>query len=458
MNPVDSVPLELAGDTVPIPAGFAQRQYLSALRRHPGTPDVRLCTAFRLTGPLDVPALVRAVRLLIGRHEALRSVPGEAGDESFLACASSSPDRPVRLIRAQAPSPRHFDQYVRLRLAAMLTEGSQPGRWRPVQSVLVRAEEGAHVLVLTVSHLVVDGVGLQMLTRELWELYRGLLGGVDVEARLGAAPSVRSQVRLERELALASRIRTESYWTHRLRDCPVNPWPNPWPDDERRDVAGGGTARSLPVQTFQAIARGHRSSEFVVALAAFAAELIQRTRRDRMVIQVPIDLRGPEARGAVGMFSMQLPVVVDRDWFSGSGNAVFAVRRAVLDAVEYRYVHPEVLTSARQAADQGGRRALSVLATHLDHRAPAGDAGTEGGVRIETFGPLPVTKGYSAGLLLNVIQETDRTVLLLEYGRMARHDAESFMDSVLRRVSSGDFRVGAAAEATRNPEPAHDHP
>ena len=65
-------PTRDGGDHV-FPASFAQRRLWFLEQLEPDTALYNVPVAFRLTGPLDVPALERAYDTLLERHEILRT-------------------------------------------------------------------------------------------------------------------------------------------------------------------------------------------------------------------------------------------------------------------------------------------------------------------------------------------------------------------------------------------------
>src|SRR4029077_1446763 len=56
------------------PTSFAQQRLWFLDQLEPGTAAYNLVRAFRITGPLDVRALTLAIRAIVQRHEALRTI------------------------------------------------------------------------------------------------------------------------------------------------------------------------------------------------------------------------------------------------------------------------------------------------------------------------------------------------------------------------------------------------
>jgi Condensation domain len=421
-----------------------QYHYLGCLNG--ASHDVRLCASFRLTGELDVPLLVSAVRMVVNQHGTLRLRLGGHGARLALTLAATVPERPLRLVRAVTGSPEHFDLYVRRRIRAMCS-GARSGRsWRPFELALFRLDEASHVLALVASHLAVDGRALDTIVRRLFTLYFDLVnkGPMNKDDAATAAPAPESdsvrQVMGERRLMERDQPANDRFWAARLHGRPpalrltaAEPAPT-----------GGAVSRSVPSAQIRASARVGRCSGFVVALTAFVAELFTRTTQDRILVHVPVDLRTPEAHDAVGMFAMQLPVLVSRSWLHESAAALTAVRDQVLSAVRHRYVDPARMISLMLSTRPlGVLDTTSVIATHIEHRhpPPEGRPGATAGPRIERFPLRWTSPGFPGGMLLSVVSTAGPTTLSLEYAGslLGARDAESLLAGVAARISTGRF-------------------
>ena len=67
-------------------ASFAQQSFGSDQLGKPGTAAYNLVRAFRIAGPLDVHGLTSAIRAVIRRHEALRTVFDRVEAEANRSC------------------------------------------------------------------------------------------------------------------------------------------------------------------------------------------------------------------------------------------------------------------------------------------------------------------------------------------------------------------------------------
>ncbi|WP_345337333.1 condensation domain-containing protein, partial [Actinomadura viridis] len=129
-------------------------------------PDI----AYRLRGPLDVPALVAALRWIVDRHEVLRSRYGVTGGEPFVVVDDADSfqvdvaevadiDEAREIARAEAEAP--FDLAV--------------GPLCRARVLRVGAED--HVLLVVFHHSVFDGWSIGVFQRELSVAYGAFAGG-----------------------------------------------------------------------------------------------------------------------------------------------------------------------------------------------------------------------------------------------------------------------------------------
>ncbi|MBI0379469.1 amino acid adenylation domain-containing protein, partial [Streptomyces albiflaviniger] len=170
--------LEPVDRSGPLPLSFAQQRlwYLDQLM--PDSVFYNMCDAYRVRGPLDLDALQRALRMLVERHETLRTAFVEQDGVPYQV--GLAPDAPV--VRRAA-------EVVRIELAERNEEGVRdlvaaeartPFRLADgalMRVVVARLAEDEHVLVVTMHHIVSDGWSVNVLVDELGRLYREYVTG-----------------------------------------------------------------------------------------------------------------------------------------------------------------------------------------------------------------------------------------------------------------------------------------
>ena len=208
-------PIAAAPRAARLPLSSAQRRMRFAWQLDPQGAAYNICGALELSGELDVGALGRALDALEARHESLRTrFPEDAAG----AWQQIEPARGVALLVSDlgGQPAEQRGQSVRGELA---TEASAPfdlehgPLWR---ARLVRLGREEHVLCVCLHHIIADGASMDVLVRELCELY-----AADREGRapeLGALPIQYADYagwQAER-LAAGEEARQLGYWMREL--------------------------------------------------------------------------------------------------------------------------------------------------------------------------------------------------------------------------------------------------
>lgn len=275
-------------------------------RLAPENPFYTNGVALRLRGPLDVPALQRALDDILCHHPALRA--------TFDLAAG----RPVQRIGAQ----------VRLRmlelshlagserLAAGIAHATHEARrpfdlrtgpaFRPSLATL-GAED--HLLSLVAHHIVSDGPTVVLLVRDLAEAY-GFHSGRAARPRLVSPHSYAAYCHRSNRPDSATRTRLQrdlAYWRDQLHGAdPTVELLTDRPRPVVRSRSGDGIVVDLPDDLVVAARRLCAEcgvSMFVLLLASFRALLAQQTGQHDLLIATTVSRRTrPELRRLIGYF------------------------------------------------------------------------------------------------------------------------------------------------------------
>ncbi|QLE75882.1 amino acid adenylation domain-containing protein [Streptomyces rectiverticillatus] len=303
-------------------------------RMLPGRTAYNETKAIRLDGPLDVAALRAALRGLVARHEGLRTVFRETGDE------------PRQVVRAPAePDFTVVDGTGRGEAAVQETLAAESARRFDLAegplfvARLVKLADDAHVLVLSLHHIVVDAASATVLTRDLSALYRAWRDGTE----LGLPDLTWSYAEYAREQAAAlegpEAAADLAYWRETLGgDLPALNLPTDRPRPAVMTSNGRAVFRTLDPELstrLRELSRARRGTLFMTLLAGYAAMLHRVTGQDDIVIGTPISDRPQRAEDLLGFFVNTLALRFDL-----SGDPSFAalldrVRGRALDAYDH---------------------------------------------------------------------------------------------------------------------------
>jgi amino acid adenylation domain-containing protein len=165
----EATPLRPTSRPGPLPLSASQQGLWFIDQLLPGTASYNIPFGFWLTGPLNDSALEKSLEEIYRRHEVLRTTFPLVNGEPAQVVGQSA----FRLTRVDLrPFPAAGRQAEARRLAREeaqrpfdLTQGPL------LRSTLVKVEEEIHFLLLTLHHIAVDGWSLDILLRELGELY-----------------------------------------------------------------------------------------------------------------------------------------------------------------------------------------------------------------------------------------------------------------------------------------------
>ncbi|WP_327070447.1 non-ribosomal peptide synthetase [Kitasatospora sp. NBC_01302] len=299
------------------PLSSAQQRLWFFWQLRPDSSEYNVPQATRLRGPLDLPAMTRAVARLAERHSLLRAtIPLVDGVPMMRIAPRLTVELPVTDL-TDLPAPareRALGEAVdRLALSTFDLVGGPLFR-----AGLIRLAAEEHVLVLAFHHIVVDGWSIGLLQRDLNEEYAAALDGAPEQ---GAEPAVeaydyRDYAAAERQmLAGPRRAEAMAYWREQLAGAPEQfSLPTDWPHPAVPSGAGASRPFQFSPQLAQqlgTLATRYRVTKFTVLLSAYAVLLARLAGTAEVVIGVPVSGRTRlETERVVGLFVNVLPLRV----------------------------------------------------------------------------------------------------------------------------------------------------
>ncbi|MTJ66344.1 non-ribosomal peptide synthetase, partial [Nocardia seriolae] len=306
-----------------IPLSLAQQRMWFLNRFDTASAVNNIPLAVRLTGDLDVDALLAAVGDVLERHEVLRTIYPEnaegrgvqvilPADQVRLDSAANAGIfgggtglAPIAVAEAQ----------LRERIAELVLTGFDVTASAPVRAGLFRVSDAAaptHVLVFVVHHISGDGWSVRPLARDVMVAYAARANG---EAPQWAPLPVQyadfalwQRETLGDENDADSLISQQvSYWSSELAGLPDQiDLPSDRPRPAVASNAGGVHEFSIDsdlLAGLHGLAREHGASLFMVVHAAFAALLARLSNGDDIAIGTAVAGRGEqEIDDAIGMF------------------------------------------------------------------------------------------------------------------------------------------------------------
>ncbi|MFE8605408.1 amino acid adenylation domain-containing protein [Archangium violaceum] len=342
----------------PLELSFAQQRLWFQEQLHPDAPANNLTGAVVLSGPLDLAALGSALAALVARHESLRTLLGASGGVPHQRVVA--PWRPALEVES-LPGASAGERLEQARQVAR-DEASRRfdlEREPPLRVRLLRLDPERFVLVLSLHHIAADGVGLQVLERELSALYRASRSGTD-----GALPVLPAQVA---DFAAWQRRWVEGpeypaqldYWKRQLAGlCPVE-----LPTDHPRQRASSmrGAEVRLPLlsgaqaRKLRALGHAEGATSYMVLLAALGVVLRTWTRQEDLVVGgAAANRHRPGLEGILGFFINIILLRLDVSGHPRFRELVRRVRQVCLDAYSHQDLPFDRLVDALQPGRERG--------------------------------------------------------------------------------------------------------
>ena len=343
------------------PLSFAQRNVWFFEQWNPGTPTYNVGSAYAVEGPLDGQTLEQAAHEVARRHPALRTGFATRGSET-VQVVGVSPAVPFQHRDLSTLPAAQREEQARALAEEEVRRPFRLDRGQPLRALLIRLAADRHLLVLTVHHIVCDGLSMGLLLRDLGQSYRALLAGQN--PALPPAPGYPDFAVWERQRwesgAVADGLR---HWQAQLAGAPeVTQLPTSRPRPAEQTFRGN-TLRIEVDRELAALVRRQatalRTTPFVLMFTAFSAFVARYTGQRDVVLGTPVAIRdavdaGFDPEQMVGPLINTLPLRTEL-----SDNPVYRdlldqVRDTVADAQEHSSVPFERIVDAL-----GRPRALS---------------------------------------------------------------------------------------------------
>jgi acyl carrier protein len=318
-----------------------------------------LPSAHRLVGALDRDCFETALRALIARQPALRTV---------LAVSSEGVEQRVldnvNLALGFADLSAAADpEAAALEAAnALQAEPIDLRQGPPFRAALLRIGENTHVFVFVVHHLVWDGWSFDLLYTELAELYAAALEGRSPHLPALGLDYGDFAAWQQAQLAAGRWEAAIRHWQQRLLPLPA---PLQLCAEGRRPEPLSGAGDSLllrlppaEVDALHALARRHGTTLFVLLLAAWAEALARIGGREDLILGLPVRGRErPELLPLMGCFVNAVPLRLQTrsgaldDWLG-------VVHARLAEALGQAELPLDVLVPALRRAGAASERAL----------------------------------------------------------------------------------------------------
>jgi amino acid adenylation domain-containing protein len=324
----------------PAALSFSQQRLWFLDQIAPRGPAYVMIGSLELRGALNAPVLERALRTLVDRHEALRTVfVNLEGEPRQVVSEPGAWTLPVVDLSAEADK----DQRLRELLREEATRGFDLARGPLFRARLYRLAADSHVLLLAMHHIISDGWSIGILIRELGELYARLARG-----EAATLPALKLQyrdfARWQRGWLQGEALEVQlAHWRARLAGAPqVLELPADRPRPSVESFRGAFHSFTLPLELADALrglARREGATLFMTLLAGFTLLLSRYSGQQDLLVGTPVANRSrTEIEDVVGCFVNTLVLRADLSGELSVRQYLARMREVCLDA----YAHQDL--------------------------------------------------------------------------------------------------------------------
>jgi amino acid adenylation domain-containing protein len=338
---VDDLPLIARREQgVEVPLSFAQQRLWFLEQLQPGNPVYHLPTAVRVTGPLDVTALEKALTGIVQRHEILRTTFTVDDNPQQIIAPFAQPS--VRVVDLNDLSVEVRDAEMRRRIHEEAAVPFNLSEGPLLRTLLLRLGEHEHVIVLTLHHIISDGWSSTVLVREFCEFYEAIVA--NRTPALKELPLQYADYALwQRDWMQGEVLESQlSYWRRQLSDLRMLELPVDHPRPAVQTFRGAKQTRVvLPAisESLKALGHSEDATLFMVLLAAFGSLLSRYCGQTDITVGTPVaNRRRTELEPLIGLFVNTLVLHLDTAECESFRELVRRAREVCLGA----YAHQDV--------------------------------------------------------------------------------------------------------------------
>jgi Condensation domain len=318
------------------PLSFAQQRLWFIEQLDPGNVAYNIPLGVKWVGPLNLAVFEKCVSEIVSRHETLRTTFANVGGEPVQVI---SPPAKISLPVVDLSRASEVDHARRTEVKTSFDLAKGP-LWR-VKLLRLAAEE--HVVLFTLHHSISDAWSLNVLVREMVELYTAFSRGH--RSPLDPLPVQYADFAIWQRAWLQGDVLQSNldYWRKQLNGAPTRlelPTDRPYTQSGKREGALHSFTIPLDITAkLKEIARREEATLFMVLLAGFAALLSRYSGQEDMLIGTAIAGRQrAELEKLIGFFVNTLVIRMDLRRNPSFRELVTRVRETMLGA----YAHQDV--------------------------------------------------------------------------------------------------------------------
>ncbi len=344
-------PLQPVPRDAPLPLSYAQQRLWFIEQLGISAHAYHVLQVIELRGPLQVTALRQSLQEIIRRHEILRTTFVTVDGQPHQLIGPPTP-MPLPIVELRGVPDGEREARVRWLAREEVQRPFDLTQGPLLRAKLIRWDVEAHVLILTMHHIVSDGWSQSVFWGELAALYEAFAAGDSTPLPDPAIQYV-DFAHWQRQWLQGEVLDTQlAYWTRQLVDVPTLQLPMDRPRPMVQTFRGARhrlTLSSALTQALKILSRRQGVTLFMTLLAAFQTLLQRYAGQDDVAVGSLIANRQrAEIEGSIGFFVNTLVLRTDLSGDPRFQELLERVRDVTLAAYSYQDLPFEKLVEALQ--------------------------------------------------------------------------------------------------------------
>jgi non-ribosomal peptide synthetase component F/thioesterase domain-containing protein len=344
-----------------IPASFAQERFWALSEVDPENPAFHMPVTLRLTGKLSIPLLEESFRLLISRHEMLRTTFSEIDGELMQVIHDQSSFVLEKVNIDEAPENERaalLDMTVQKILRQPFDLSSLP----LFRAALCRLAPEQHMLILSIHHSIADAWSIQVFQRELWTAYENLGKGRAFSFEPLSLQYGDFSIWQKEGISSEATQQHLDFWLKSLSgDLPVLNFPTDKPVNQQEEPKSSLESLLFPdelTQSLKQLAQLNDTTLYVVTLTCFSLLLSRASSANDLIIGSPVANRRSETEPLIGPFAGPVALRLQVQDNLTIRDLIIANRDKTVEALGHTEVPFEVLLDKLNVRPIAGRSPL----------------------------------------------------------------------------------------------------
>ncbi|MFH8516598.1 amino acid adenylation domain-containing protein [Streptomyces gelaticus] len=411
------------------PASPAQRRMYFSSQMRPDSSADTWGIVLTVSGDLKIDRLERALGVLRGRHDALRSTFMEHGGEVLQAVhkAEGGAAEPalIDLVEAEGDAQdgrREWADAEARRLLDIPFDIAAGPLWR---TSVIRISPQLHLVTFVFHHIIIDDLSVQIFAEELRHAY------ADPSAPALATPAAQYADFCRSENGLATAEEDLNYWRGQLAGTQRTPLPE---DGSKSPGTTAGSRLPVPIPDslsaeFEAFCKARSITPFIGMLAVYFV-LLQRWSgaRDISVGTQVVSRPNSALFETIGFFSNTLVLRCQVAPTATFDHLIGLVRETVHDAIDYQDVPFDTVVDALAPERDGDRNPLFQAAISYGSLDPC-DLWALDGLQVSPMPESTELTDLQFDLTLDIQRLAGKAAVTVEYRR------ERFSDAAMRQFA-----------------------